>query len=192
MLPLYTGRHQRHSLLWQYAAAGLFFDVLILVLKGVLHLSSQWTGNLFVLVEFALFTFIYRQVAHLPRTLLLTAAGCAAAFFIGHTAMSGVMQFNTVGASLFYCFYIFYALAGFRHLLRAPIERYVTRLPTFWLHVGILIYSAGCFLIFLFKDFLRDTDDVFFLFLWSTVFRLLNIAKNSFLAVALSKTAAVK
>ena len=192
MLPLYTGRHQRRSLLWQYAATGLFFDVLILVLKGVLHLSYQWTGNLFVLVEFALFTFIYREVAHLPRTLLLTAAGCAAAFFIGHTAISGAIVFNTVGASLFYCFYILYALTGFRHLLRAPTEQYVTRLPAFWLYVGILIYSAGCILIFLSKDFLRGTDDVFFLFLWSTVFRLLNITKNSFLAIALSKTAAVK
>ena len=96
---------QGFTLLWFYPAAGFFFDVLGTALKLFGHLDNKWLANAFVLTEFLLVSFYFRQ-QFFPRSrwsfgFILLIAG----LFIAHATHNSLLDFDTIGYSIFCLFY---------------------------------------------------------------------------------------
>ncbi|RYD56594.1 MAG: hypothetical protein EOP56_11115 [Sphingobacteriales bacterium] len=189
LLALVAGYRRRFTLLWYYALAGLFFDLLLLVLKRGLEVNHLWAANLFVLTEFLLLTFYYREQLFKNRALFSSLVFLGSAFFITTTALKSIFAFNAIGASVFFLAYIIYGILGLYKMLQAQDELFLERSSFFWVNVALIIYASGNFLLFLFMDYLRQHDDKMLLMLWASTFQVLNIIKNMLLGIALSKKA---
>lgn len=187
LIPIVAGIRQRYTLLWYYALAGLFFDLLLLLLKRGLEVNHLWAGNLFVLLEFLLVSLYYRDKIFRSRLLATFVIVAGSVFFTSSTLAGSIYSFNPFGASVFFLTYIIYGILGLYKMLQAQNELFLERSSFFWVNVAFIIYASGNFLLFLFMDYLRQHDDKTLLMLWATTFQVLNIIKNVLLAVALSK-----
>lgn len=187
LIALAAGYRQRFTLLWYYVLAGLFFDLLLPLLKRGLEVNHFWAGNLFVLLEFLMIAFYYRGKIFRNKLLFGGVAVAGSIFFISSTITKSVFVFNAFGASVFFFTYIIFGIIGLYRMLQAQNELFLERSSFFWVNVAFIIYASGNFLLFLFMDYLRQHDDKILLMLWATTFQILNIIKNILLGVALSK-----
>jgi len=186
-ITLVVGFRNRHTLLWLFVAAGLFFDISISFTRRVLVINHYWAANLSVLSEFLFISCIYQKRFFRKSPLfILTIFVCCACFLIS-TFSDSVWKFNTTGASLFYLTYIVYAIVGLYIQLREQKVIFLERSGDFWMNTAFIIYGSGNFLLFLFTDYLKSTNTDLFRTLWSTSFLLLNIVVNILLAIALSR-----
>jgi hypothetical protein len=187
LIALVAGYRQRFTLLWYYVLAGLFFDLLLPLLKRGLEVNHFWAGNLFILVEFLMISFYYRERIFRNKLLFGSIVLIGSMFFITSTTVKSVFAFNAFGASVFFFVYIVYGIVGLYKMLQAQNELFLERSSFFWVNVAFIIYASGNFLLFLFMDYLRQHDDKTLLMLWATSFQILNIIKNIVLGIALSK-----
>lgn len=187
LIPLWTGRMERKSLLWLYVATGLFFDLLINVNKRILHYNHYWLANLFILFEFLLVSFVYRKIIFKNQLVYYTLVISITSYFCISSFANSVWKFNTSAASFFYFIYIIYAISGLYRLLIEQKFLFLEKSGVFWMHCAFLIYGSGNFLLFLFTDYLMAADNELFKLLWSTFFLIINITLNLLLAVALSR-----
>lgn len=188
-MPIFIGIRHRFVLLWYYAIAGLFFDLLILLLKRVLHLNYSWAGNAFVLTEFVLITAYYSPHFFRRNKALWVLPAIPALYFVTTTWLNGIGKFNAIGASVFCFFFILYGIVGLYKMLQEQRVLFLERSSFFWVNVAFIIYASGNFLLFLFMDYLSQYNDRMLVVLWAASFLMLNIIKNILLGIALSKKA---
>jgi hypothetical protein len=188
LLSVIVGWNKKHSLIWIYAVCAIFFDVFTSIyLKKVVKVNSQWSANLFVLLEFVLISFYYKERIFWNRGLFYTILVSFSVFFVVSTTYFSPFVFNLFGASFFCLAYIIYTISAFYFMLQKKEILFLHRSSFFWVNVAFLIYASGTFLLFLSKDYLMTTDARFFMRLWSIVFVTLNIIKHILLALGLSK-----
>jgi hypothetical protein len=181
------GIRERFSILWNYILISFLFDILISIfLKRVLHTSYGWAGNLFVIFEFILISIFYNKEVFKRNWFYLVAA-VPLIFFMVNTFWKGFEQFNFFGASIFSFIYILYGIAGFYHILKTQTEPLLEQSRFFWVNVAIIIYPSGNFLLMLFKDYLKDADELLLRGLWLNFFAILNISKNFLLGIAFKR-----
>jgi hypothetical protein len=185
VIPLTIGYKKRSTLLWIYPLVGLLFDLTIFLFKRVLLLHPGWLGNLYLLIEFIIISFLYRDKIFKTSKLFNVFVIVFSFFLLSHTLFSSVKSFNVVGASFSNFIYIVYGVLGFYHLLQKQEVLYLEKAWFFWLNTALIIYASGNFLLFLFMDYLMALDKEMFLKIWYSVFQLLNITKNLLIAVAL-------
>ena len=187
LLPLYAGFRERFSILWNYVLISLLSDLIIsIVLKRALHTNTGLASNLFVVLEFLFITIYYhRQVFR--KNLFYFVAAIPLLIFLVNTYLRSFMEFNFFGASILLFTYILYGLAGFFYLLRTQKQPLLEKSRFFWVNVAFIVYPSGSFLIMLFKDYLKATDEHLMKNLWIYLFPVLNISKNVLLAVAFTK-----
>jgi hypothetical protein len=186
-IPLWTGRNEKNSLLWLYVATGLSFDLLINVLKRLLHVNHYWAANLFVLTEFIFVSLIYRNLFLRNARAFYWIMALFIAYFLATTVSASIWKFNTAGASVFYFTYIIYSIRGLYRLLAEQKFLFLEQSREFWVHCAFLVYGSGNFLLFLFSDYLMGADNHLFQLLWSLFFLLINITLNMLLAIALRR-----
>lgn len=186
LVPLVTGFRRKNSLLWVYPLVAFFFDLLGSFLKRGLHVDNGWAANLFMLTEFILLSFLFKDRIFRNSTVLfyLFLTGLSL-FFIGYTLTHSVWKFNMLACCPFLLMYLCYGIAGLYALLQKQETTHVERSWFFWFNVAVLVYAAGAFLIYLFKDYLIRIDEEKYMGLWSNVYLLVNITKNILLGVAL-------
>jgi hypothetical protein len=173
--------------LWMYVLTGLFFDVLIMILKRGLHVNHYWAANAFMLSEFLLLSFFYRRKIFKSDRLFYFILLTLSLFFVADTLRRPVFTFNTFGCSIFYITYIGYSFAGMYALLREQKIMFLGSSYFFWANVAIIVYASGSFLLFLFRFYLLNRDIELLRLLWGTFFLPLNILKNIILGIALYK-----
>ncbi len=186
IIPIIVGIRKRNSLLWTYVAIAFLADVLQLILKRGLHLPHHPVANVFILTEFLLISYIYKdEIFKNVKIFYGLVVLLSSVFVIGVFAQEEtIFKMNTTGASFFYFTYIIYAIAGFFMILKKQQVLFIERSSFFWMNVALLLYASGNVLTLLFHN---NLDEKFFLFLWHIFFRVLNISKNVILAVALSR-----
>lgn len=188
LLSVVAGWNKKGSLIWIYALCALFFDAFTsLYLKRVLQVNVQWSANLFVLLEFLLISFYYKERIFKNKAVFYIILVLFSVFFVVTTLYFSPFVFNLFGASFFCLAYITYTIYAFYLMLQKKEILFLHRSASFWVNVAFLIYSSGTFLLFLSKDYLMTTDARFFMRLWSIVFVSLNITKHVLLAFGLSK-----
>lgn len=94
---------------------------------------------------------------------------------------------NTSGAALFSLIYIVFSIVGLARILQSQQVLFLDKYWFFWLCVSFLLYSSGNVLLFLFRIILIQKDPELYRVLWIYLFCSLNILKNIFFAVALSR-----
>jgi hypothetical protein len=184
---LIIGYKNRNSLLWLFVATGLFFDLLISFTRRSLGLNYFWAANLYVLLAFLLISFVYKEIIFKKKTPFYLATTTLAAIFVASTIYNSIWNFNTTGASIFYFAYIVYSILGFYNLLTEKKFLFLENSVEFWTNAAFLIYGSGNFLLFLFSEYLKLTNNDLFKNLWSTFFLVINISLNVLLAIALSR-----
>lgn len=187
LITLLISLKNKASLLWLFVATGLFFDLIISFTRRVLELNHYWLANLSALTDFIFVSIIFRKNVLKNKTVFYAVAGIVSVAFIISTLYNSIWQFNTKGISLFYFMYIAYSILGFYNLLQQQKVIFLGRSDVFWINTAFLVYGSGNFLLFLFTDYLKSTNNDLFRILWSTFFLIINIVFNILLALALSQ-----
>lgn len=185
LIPIIIGYKSNKNLLWLYPIAGFSFDLLTVFFKRGLHLNHFWIGNVFILTEFIILSLIYYQTVFGKKKQFAIVAISLLTLFVISTSVFSWLKINVSIASLFYCCYIFYGIAGLYCILKRQEIISITGSGFFWMNVAVLIYASGSFLLLLFWDHLLAHDAKLFLNLWSSIFLSLNIVKNILLALSL-------
>ncbi|HVX00385.1 MAG TPA: hypothetical protein VHA52_08130 [Candidatus Babeliaceae bacterium] len=190
LVPTIVGIWKRHfNLLWYYTATGFLFDILNSYLKRVAHINNGLTANLFILVEFFLFSFIYRRKVFKNNIFFILFIAVLPVLFLYDTlkGMNNIadVPFNMLWGSYFLIIYIFYGVLGFYTILKEQKVIILGRSSFFWLNVAILIYSSGAFLLFLFKPYLVKSNIDGYMQLWKNVFCIVNTIKYFLIAIAI-------
>lgn len=186
VLPLMVGFKKRWTLLWTYVLIGFIFDVIILIAKSDKHLNAYSIGNLYVIFEFIIIALLYQKIVLKKNIILFISLIFIALFYIINTLSKSIYDFNAFGASFFLVTYIFLAISGFYKIMQNEQILFIERSSFFWFNVAILMYATGNLLVFLFKDYLIEYDNHFFIQLWTNFVRVLVILKSVLLAFALS------
>lgn len=186
-MPLIAGFKRRFSILWFYALTCLSLDLATTFLRRVLDMKHYFAANLFALVEFLIISFFYRKKIFRNDAVFYTIVVTLGSFFIINTYPVALTDFNTFGSSFFSFSYIVYGIVGLYVLLKEQKVLFLEKSSFFWVNVAFIIYASGNFLLFLFRYYLQENDVQLYRLLWSTFFLALNILKNVFLAIALSK-----
>lgn len=186
LLPLIIGIKKKLTLLWIYILTGFTFDCLMMFLKRVMNYKIYPLGNLFVIIELILIYHIYKPKLFRNKALFFIILIGLELFFITTTISNSIYDFNALGASVLLVSYIILSVAGFFKILQNEQILFIERSSFFWFNSAILIYSAANLLVFLFKDYLVEYDNEFFIQLWTNFFRVISIVKSILFAFALS------
>jgi len=186
LLPIWTGRKGK-GVIWYYALACFVFDVNAFVLKA-LNIERFWSSNAFILVEFILIAFYFYQYVFYEkyRKQILIVLGLIAVYFVVDTILHSVLKPNYIGASLFYCLYILFSIAGLYKVMKETEFLMIEKSPLFIFCIAFLIYASGSFITLLFEHELRDTNREFIKFMWCFVRNPMNILKNILLGYGLA------
>ncbi len=186
LVPIFWGIKNRFTLLWLYAVTGFTFDLLVTSLKRILHINYHWATNLFVLIEFILIAFLYKDKIYKQKLSFLILNGSICCFFIITTLYKSLNELNTFGYSIFLFSYILYGIFGLLTILKKQEIVFLEKSSFFWMNVAFILYASGDFLSILFTDYAHKNAPELFVFLWSISFKVFNILKNLLLAKALS------
>jgi len=190
LIPLLTGYRNRRSLLWLYCFVGFVFEWFISLARRGLHINYFLPSNIYLLTEFVLVCFLFRSRLIMNRYAFWTLLFGLSALFIVHTVAKGPQEFNTSGAALFSLSYIVLSIAGLAQILQSKEVLFLDKYWFFWLCIAFLIYASGNILLFLFRLVMIKADFQLYRILWFYLYCPLNIAKNLFFAIALSRYAA--
>lgn len=150
--------------------------------------TEQYYGmHVFCTGEFVFMTFLFRKLfaRQSPYVLpiILHLSLCIYLATALNTGISTLM--NCLGISFFKLFVIGYCVAALARIMRGPaLTERIEHTAFFWVITSILLYMAGDFLIFLFgNEMIHGNYRDFILKVWP-IHLILNILKNSGLAVA--------
>lgn len=176
------------SLFWLYAITDFVFDMGIILLKRVLHVNGNVTGNIFFMIEFCLIAFIVRPVLFRSGTFFkIQTGGLLICYLVFSTVVHSVSELHLIGPALIFSLpYILYALAGFNYLVRNAHSRpSIETSSFFWFNSALMIYASGSIVLFLFHEYLLSQNAFAeFKKLWLYVFITINIIKNLLLIPA--------
>ncbi len=185
-IPVATGvAKKKYTLLWLYPLTGLTFDILNSMLRRVWHMNNGITANLFIYFEFLLIIFLFRKTVLKQAWIFYSVVTGLSTFYIADTITDGVFVFNMFGGSVFMLVYIFLSVNCLYLILKSKQLIILEKSSDFWLCTAILIYAAGAFLIFLFKQYMVQTDRHSYMNIWRYFFYPVNIIKNVLLALSI-------
>lgn len=187
LIPIFIGiRKKKYVLLWVYSITGFSFDILITLLKRYFHVSYQWPTNIFMLLEFLIISFIYRdRIFKNYRAFFQLFILALSLYFVFRTISKSVYVFNMYDSCFFSLSYMVYSITGFNAILKERQVVYLEKSWFFWLNIAFVVYASGVFFLFLFKEDLKKADLQLYLLLWNNIFCLLNVFKYCIIAVAL-------
>lgn len=184
---------KQYTLLLFYPAAALSFDLLNSLVRRVWHLNNGITANAYIYAEFLFVFLLFRRNTILHRNWLfyLTVA-LLSIFYFTDTISNDPFRFNMFGASVFMLAYIFLSInCLFLHLKSRRVV-FLEKSSDFWFSTAILLYAAGAFLIFLFKQYMVHTDVHSYMNIWTYFYYPINITKNVLLAFSIYHLNSVK
>ena len=187
VLPLLIGSRRRYPILWSYLLVCLISDILIVVLKRVLVSDHLWIGDVFLLLQFLLVSFYYKRSLSINSKIFITSIVILLSTYVYLAGNDHTPSFNGKGAAILFLSFMIYSIAGFYKIQKENIIVRLESSSTFWVNVAILVYSSGCFLIFLFKSYLLEHNEALFKSLWIWLILSLNIFKNGILAIGMSR-----
>jgi len=165
-------------------SASISCDVISLILINN-HLNSWPVVNIFIIIQFVLFFYLF-DVQHRSVLLLWLFFGCILFGIANFLFVQGPFTFNSFSSYTFGILIIAKTLTYLhRTMLEMPVER-IENLPHFWLAFGVLTYYGGNFFLFLFNNFMTTTFKEGNLIIWS-FHNSLNVLKNCFIFIALWK-----
>lgn len=175
---------RRHGWLWACALASFISDSLMLAFQNM-EQADGWVANLFVAIEFILFSAYYRRVLRLPSIKLLSTLFLVP--YILHTVWQDpVMNINFAGAAWLHILYVLYALAGFRRILTSMSDASLQTSAVFWTSCTLLLQAAAASLYFLYYNELAALAklDPPRWYSWKIFFLTMNILKSLLLTAA--------
>lgn len=188
LMPLFFGRKQYSTPLWIYILVGFSFDLLLILLKRILHIDHQWISHLYIPTELILISLYYRSYFFKSSNAFYTIILAGLLFYILTTLYGSEFSryhVNGVGASGLLLLYIAYSILGFHKILK---EQTIVRLENssfFWANAAFLLNSSGSIIIFICIDYLVIEDKTLLYTLW--IFKnILNVIKNIMLTRALT------
>jgi hypothetical protein len=167
----------RLTLLWLYAATGFCSDV-----------SSYWiepkqlVGNIFLLAEFVLLSFFFRDIVYRNKALFVVITVALTFGYIARLLYAPINQFQIECGSFFCLIYIVYSLFAFYKLLKKETPQEVKTTFILAETTAIYVYASGCCLLFLFASIV---DKKFVTSIWGTYFCAINIFRYVMIGVAL-------
>jgi len=189
LLPITVGIRKWRSLLWFYAVAGFFFDLIyMLLIKYYYPVKPNLSvaGNIFIAFEFILIALYYRNRLFVKRPLFYIITGFIILVYVFSLSKKENTTFNFIGGSLFDVTCIAFAVSGFYSLLKGRRILFLERSQFFWVNVAILTYCTGNFLVFLFGEYLTVQNDDLFHDLW-IFHNVLNIIFSILIAISFLK-----
>lgn len=165
--------------------ASLLGEVLV---RGMAHLFGNNLILLhgFTLVQFVLLIFIFEKGLK-PLLPQLFFRGLILFFLIFTLTdllfLNGLQQFNSFSRPLASFIIIFFALSFFYKTLTELKIKHLEQSPLFWISIGCLLYFSGSLFIFIFTNYVRNSNEVL-LTLWG-IHALFNILLNSSYTIAL-------
>lgn len=187
IFPISIGINKRTNLVWWYVLVDFSFDLLTSTSKHFFSEKIFWISNLFILIEFLFISFIYKKLIFKNQLLFYIITLILSLVFIISTLGNYQNDLNGIGASIFYAVYILFVGISLYNLLQKQDYEKILDNSVFWVNAAFLFYASGNFLLFLFKDYLRQHENHIFSLLWSFSFLSLNILRNIFLAISLYK-----
>lgn len=156
------GTYRRHSTTQHYLAILVWGAALVGLCGGffthVLNRPNLWLMPLFVILNFTMFTLIFRH--YINRRFIPYLIGGYALFSLGYGIATNFFAFGEplriveAGAILVYC------VQYFRTTLRRLDEENLTQTPMFWISCGAFIYYSASFMFFLTTSFIVNLTEV--------------------------------
>lgn len=170
--------------LFYYIIYSFLNDQLILFLSGT-SLDDKTTfllNSLFTIVEYSLFSFfIYLSISGKIFKILIVIASIGFLVFAIRDFFTHKENpvFDSLPASIESILILIYCIFYFFDQLSKPTITFLYQTSTFWLVLGLMVYTAGTFFLFLqAADAPREVIDRF----W-TINLICNILKNAFLSI---------
>jgi hypothetical protein len=186
--PIIAGIKRRSEILWWYAIADFTADITGAFLRYGLHSPYfALAGNIYTELEFLLVTLAYMKLLNLRPTIVIPYLIIGSLLYFLQLAKTPLFVSETFAYAVFLFSFLLLSLFGFYTILREKKIVFIEKSKFFWVNVAFLIYSSGDFILLIFTDYLRNYNDKLYIILFSTFFLIINILKNSFLGVALSR-----
>ena len=187
MVYLIFARQKRDKalrVLFFYIIYSFLNDQLVLNLSGT-TLDDKTTfllNSLFTIVEYSLFSFfIYLSISRKIFKILIMIASLGFLVFAIRDFFTHKENpiFDSLPASIESILILIYCIFYFFDQLNKPTITFLYQTPTFWLVLGLMVYTAGTFFLFLqAADAPREVINRF----W-TINLICNILKNIFLSI---------
>jgi hypothetical protein len=187
LLALTLGWRNRYTLLWLYAAAGLFLDTLGLVLR-LNALNHHIPLNGFLLVQLICISLYYKDKIFSSHRIFLFISISLIIGFILHTVITSFFKLNFLGAGLLCIVYIGYGILGYLTILKNKNELFLNRLPFFWINTAFFLSASSNCLLFLFATYLTTESYKLMLSIWFSFFISINILHYLFIGIGLYKS----
>lgn len=142
--------------------------------------------HLFTVIQFSLIIWIYQKFLqhYISNTKISLLIGAFAVFGLINAAwIDGIFYLNPHARAIQSIILLGVILFYFTHLLRSMEVKELEKEPLFWISAGMTIYFSGSFLIFLFSNYLLQTNEV--LYSIYGIHSILNVVANVFIAIAL-------
>ena len=177
ILPIVTGL-RRKSLLWIYACFCIALDLPDTALM-LIRVNNDWIANIFLVGEFSLVTaFLVRAIFTVRHWQLVgILCGCLLVYFIASTICKSTLVANFEDAALLYFSIIVLCVLGMVRVVKGIPVVQIERSPLFVICTGLLLYAAGCIIIFQFYKIVDARNESLSKSLW-TFHNVLNISKN--------------
>ena len=170
--------------MFYYIIYSFLNDLLILYLSSTSldEKTNFLIISLFTVVEYSLFSFfIYLSISGKMFKILIIIASVGFLIFAIRDFFTNKENpvFDSLPASIEAILILIYGIFYFFEQLNKPQVTFIYQTPTFWLVLGLMIYTAGNFFLFLqAADAPREVIDRF----WS-INLICNILKNIFLSI---------
>ncbi len=188
ILPLVLGRKQYKCLLWWYIAAGLFCDVLLILLKRVFETDYHWVSHLYLSVQFVLLLLYYHKKVINTFILVLLLAECGGYYLYTELFLetNRIYNVNNIGSAAMFLVFTGLSIAGFYKILKEQRLVRIERSSFFWVNTAILFYAAPNVIVFLCINYLSEIDTGLLFSLWGTFTLAINVIKNVIFARAIT------
>ncbi len=179
---------------------GVLLPIFLLTLSSLLtegitkYLITPGQNNLelyhiYTIIEFILISLFYilffRKYFNSILISLLIPVFFLAAYI--DYKLNGLKSMDNFSTSLESIIFIFYSISFFYYALKNLIFENLLSTPLFWLNTAILIYFSGNLILFVFSNYMAQTDPVKYGILWAVIHTFFNVLYNVLLSVGFWK-----
>lgn len=163
-------------------------DLLINLILRKFELPHLWAANLFLVSEFVLISFYYRNKIYKGKrvSLFYGSTSLSVLAFAVVWAFNGVNNLNGMAAAIIFSpILCLYGLTGLRNMLLEQRVPFLSKSSFFWANVAFIPYFTGSFFILLFSDYYFKQEEKNLLAVLWVFHDVFNVAKNLFLTLSL-------
>jgi hypothetical protein len=181
---LWKGRSSRKHLLWGFSLFSICFDYSLTYLKFQWSINTQGLGNIYILVEFAVFSyFLTTQLTEKSKYYYYLLIICVILFTFFYFQRN-FSEFNKLGYAVFSLTYLILTLLVFRKTIqKLETNNLLTSFP-FLVTLAIFLYTSLNFFIFLMLDSVAIQDKELHKLTWQIGFTTTNLFKYGIIALA--------